>query len=293
MLLVLLTLWTTVVRPMNAPYVPPQYKSANGRYNAVVHEMKGTITFREGRRKRAVVRVRPQPQSVLVPDSGIGFVALGWPGYASEATLFTIYARDGAVVRTVRAGDLLSDDDREALGSPQSKAPLFTLSGDQLHVVIDAHTIRFDLATGNNLDPQKRDLLPVWRTWSVAGARFPEDKRAKTKMQCAAGVDPSKAIRIEPRELHARAVHRPHPPYPPVARKARIEGTVWAEVVVSESGEIVCTRLHALPFGIEQSVQETLRQWRFAPSPVMVTSDIELHFERITREEWLKVAEER
>lgn len=288
MLLVLLTLWTTVVRPLNAPYVPPQYKSANGRYKAVVHETKGTIAFYDERRKQAVVKVRPLPQSVLVPDSGVGFVALGHPGFAAEATLFTIYARDGAVVRTVRAGDLFSDEDREAIGSLQ-----FTLSGDQLHVAIDVHTIRFDLASGNNLDPQKRDLLPVWRTWSVADARFPDDKRAKVKMQCAAGIDPSKAVRIEPRELHARAIHRPRPAYPPVARKARISGTVWAEVVVSETGEIVCTRLHALPFGIEQSVQETLRQWRFAPAGTMYTSDIELHFERVTREEWMKVAEER
>lgn len=149
-------------------------------------------------------------------------------------------------------------------------------------------TIRIHAVTGENLDPGKRDLLPVWTAFSIPAANFPELDRQRAIMQCAAGVDPSRAVRIAPRQLHALAVERPMPAYPPLARKARIFGWGHVEVVVDTDGRVVCTRAAGDPFGIKEAAAETVRRWRFEPylvdgQAVLFTSDLQFRFERTPR----------
>ncbi|HEY0144140.1 MAG TPA: TonB family protein [Thermoanaerobaculia bacterium] len=274
--------------------------AAEERPGNVVPELVTKFAFYEGRRLRGVAESGEWPRDVLVPDSGRTFVVVGMhQAFAPDSTLFTIFGRDGAFIHAARAGDLFSDDDLGAMR--MGNRPSVALAGDQLHLVLnvghDRHeTIRIDALTGRNLDPEKRDLLPVWRVWNVAAAVFPEDRRQKVPMQCASGIDPASAVRIAPRQLHARAVTRPLPDYPSVAKKVRIAGTVWVEVVVSESGSVVCTRTSGPPFGIDQAARQVVQQWRFEPylvdgRPVAFTSDIELGFGQVTRQELATIDE--
>ncbi|HEX6160950.1 MAG TPA: energy transducer TonB [Thermoanaerobaculia bacterium] len=276
-----------------------RFHSANGQFSVVQpvknpSSPKFRLELYDGRQRVTVVDSTVWPEDVLVLDSGRAFVVLHGAHYQPDGTLMSIFGRNGSLIRGVRAGDLFSDDDLEAmrLGS----TPAVTLAGEQIHLRFPSGTVRLDAPSGANLDPGTRDFLPVWRAWTVPDARIPEDRKAKAKMECAAGIEPSDAIRIAPRELHARATHRPLPIYPPVAKKARVGGTMWIEVVVSQSGEVVCMRTVPLPFGLQQAAEEAVRQWRFEPYLVdgkraMFISDIELQFARITRDELAKIAE--
>lgn len=77
---------------------------------------------------------------------------------------------------------------------------------------------------------------------------------------------------------------------PPVAIKARIRGTVQVEVLVSESGDVLCGRHSALPFGIDKAAIEAARQWKFRPfviggRAVKVTGELLFHFKDVLPEE--------
>ena len=89
----------------------------------------------------------------------------------------------------------------------------------------------------------------------------------------------------------ARAELRPLPSYPLVAQKAQIHGEVWARVVVSESGEVVCLSVTQVPFGISQGAENSVKQWKFAPyeidgRPVRFTGEIVFHFDGLYPEQW-------
>jgi protein TonB len=56
------------------------------------------------------------------------------------------------------------------------------------------------------------------------------------------------------------------PSYPPVARSARLEGTVLVEVVVDEQGNVILAEVvegHPL---LRESALQAARQWKFRPS---------------------------
>jgi TonB family protein len=87
----------------------------------------------------------------------------------------------------------------------------------------------------------------------------------------------------------ARATERPLPEFPILAIKVRIRGKVWVEVVVSESGDVICARATQFPFGLREAALESARRWKFTPYEiggrlVNVTSEIVFHFEDVTPE---------
>lgn len=305
------------------PVSNPQWTSDNGRFTVVVREYERlgdfetlpaekafgwdepqedeeplpqreprTFAFYDGRTLIAIYqqRERLDYRQVLVPDSGRSFVLVHLSPYQRDA-LFTMVRRDGSSHR-VMASDIFSPDDRADLELSLRDTP--GLAGDIVRLDVQiapekTDSIRIDAVTGQNLDPEKRDLLPVWTAWSIPAANFPEIDRQDVTMQCAAGVDPSRAVRIAPRQLHARAVERPLPAYPTLARKVRLYGWGHVEVVVDTDGRVVCTRAAGSPFGIKEAAEEAVRRWRFEPylvdgRPVLFTSDVQLRFERVPRE---------
>jgi TonB family protein len=91
--------------------------------------------------------------------------------------------------------------------------------------------------------------------------------------------EPSISIVVEGDLLH-RAVTRVEPEYPEVAMKARIAGTVGAEVIVDPDGRVMDTRItKPLPFGLDQAVKDALSQWTFAPSDVRSSGLFVVRFE--------------
>jgi TonB family protein len=75
---------------------------------------------------------------------------------------------------------------------------------------------------------------------------------------------------------------------------ARIRGVVRVEVIVSESGEVLCTRNSGFPFGLDQAAVEAARRWKFRPfivsgHPVKAVGEILFHFQDLDEDEWQEV----
>ena len=81
----------------------------------------------------------------------------------------------------------------------------------------------------------------------------------------------------------AKAVHKAEPMYPPLAKQARIQGTVRLEAVIAADGSIQNLRvLEGHPL-LVQSALQAVQQWRYQPTllsgePVEVVTFIEVVF---------------
>lgn len=78
-------------------------------------------------------------------------------------------------------------------------------------------------------------------------------------------------------------MHRVQPAYPPLARQARVQGTVELRAIISKSGTIenlVVVRGHPMLAG---AAVEAVRQWRYRPyllnnEPVEVETEVVVNF---------------
>lgn len=83
--------------------------------------------------------------------------------------------------------------------------------------------------------------------------------------------------------MEANLVHRVQPAYPPLARAARIQGSVVLQAIISKTGTI--QNLQALsghPM-LVPSALDAVRQWRYRPyflngEPVEVETQITVNF---------------
>jgi len=83
--------------------------------------------------------------------------------------------------------------------------------------------------------------------------------------------------------LNGKAISKPQPPYPPIAKAARASGTVTVQIVVDETGRVIS----ASPVGghplLQQAAAQAARQARFSPTllsgqPVKVSGVITYNF---------------
>jgi len=57
------------------------------------------------------------------------------------------------------------------------------------------------------------------------------------------------------------------PVYPEAARRARIQGTVVIQAIISESGDVRDVQvLRALPLGLDSAAADAIRKWKFKPA---------------------------
>ena len=83
--------------------------------------------------------------------------------------------------------------------------------------------------------------------------------------------------------LNGKAISKPQPPYPPIARAARASGTVTVQIVVDESGRVIsATAVNGHPL-LQQAAVSAARQARFSPTllsgqPVKVSGVITYNF---------------
>ena len=81
----------------------------------------------------------------------------------------------------------------------------------------------------------------------------------------------------------ARLVNQARPVYPPLARQARVQGTVRLEAVISKEGsieELTVTSGHPL---LVQAALDAVKQWRYQPTllngvAVEVITTIDVNF---------------
>lgn len=94
---------------------------------------------------------------------------------------------------------------------------------------------------------------------------------------------PPKRIRVSSGVQAAKIIRRVQPNYPPIARQARIQGTVRLEAIIAKDGTIQNLKViqgHPL---LVQSALQSVQQWRYAPTllndePVEVVTFIDVIF---------------
>lgn len=81
----------------------------------------------------------------------------------------------------------------------------------------------------------------------------------------------------------ANLIYRVQPVYPPIARQARIQGTVELRAIISKTGTIENLAVVGGHPMLVTSAVEAVRQWRYRPyllngEPVEVETEITVNF---------------
>ena len=94
---------------------------------------------------------------------------------------------------------------------------------------------------------------------------------------------PPERIRVGGQVQSAKLVNQARPTYPPLARQARIQGTVRLEAVISKNGAIEELKVVSGHPLLIQAAQAAVLQWRYEPTllngvPVEVITTIDVNF---------------
>ncbi|MBC7839972.1 MAG: TonB family protein [Nitrospiraceae bacterium] len=92
-----------------------------------------------------------------------------------------------------------------------------------------------------------------------------------------------KVIRVGGNVQAAKLINQPKPPYPPLARQARIQGVVRFNAVIGKDGTIENLTLVSGHPLLVPSATDAVRQWRYQPTllngdPVQVVTQIDVNF---------------
>jgi TonB family protein len=271
--------------------------------------------YESGTRSRRLIGEIPidieKAGDVLVSDSGRYLVVRGPashgcnPGTFEGDTLVTIYAAEGYRVGALKVEDVFTPSDvlQLTLGHVVPACQLRHESQDQEVVVLSVYVPqqegsepryeerRIDVATAALLDP-RRDIYPLPRSYATPATdpRYVGRPYDPQPPDCATAY--ADLVRVDPGRFFAQAVLGPAPEFPPVAIKVRIRGVVSVEVIVSESGDVICTRNTRLPFGLDHAAVEAAQRWKFRPfivngHPVKAIGEILFHFQDVDEETWL------
>lgn len=90
-------------------------------------------------------------------------------------------------------------------------------------------------------------------------------------------------VRVPSSVLSGKAVAKPAPPYPPIARQIRQEGTVAVQIVVDEQGRVVSAKATSGPPLLLLAAERAALQARFTPTmlngqPVKISGVITYNF---------------
>jgi protein TonB len=86
------------------------------------------------------------------------------------------------------------------------------------------------------------------------------------------------ATNIPAQETNRKVISNPTPAYPELARKAHLVGVVKVQVVIAADGKIKEVKViggHPL---LVDSVQETLKNWKYAPASGETTTVLAFNF---------------
>jgi protein TonB len=94
---------------------------------------------------------------------------------------------------------------------------------------------------------------------------------------------PKKNVTISGGVLNGKAISKPQPSYPPIARAARASGVVVVAITVDESGKVISAHAVSGHPLLQQAAVQSAYGWRFSPTmlsgqPVKVTGTITFNF---------------
>jgi periplasmic protein TonB len=90
-------------------------------------------------------------------------------------------------------------------------------------------------------------------------------------------------IRVGGQVEAARLIYKPTPEYPPLAKMARIQGTVRLEAIISKDGTIQDLKVLSGHPLLVKAALDAVKQWRYQPTllngePVEVVTEIDVNF---------------
>jgi periplasmic protein TonB len=100
-------------------------------------------------------------------------------------------------------------------------------------------------------------------------------------------VIPARPVAVKPMRVshwaEGNIIYRVQPAYPPIARLARVQGTVELRAIVSKAGTIENLVVVSGPPTLVKSAIEAVRQWRYRPyllnnEPIEVETEITVNF---------------
>jgi TonB family protein len=129
--------------------------------------------------------------------------------------------------------------------------------------------------TGTRLMPLQADAAPV-PSDSSATTNTPPPSSTTTK-------DSSKPIRVGGAKQEENLIKKVMPKYPVEAKKKRVQGKVFLDVIISKEGRVESTRLVSGPALLVQSAVDAVKQWEYKPTllngkPVAVESEVLVHY---------------
>jgi TonB family protein len=81
-----------------------------------------------------------------------------------------------------------------------------------------------------------------------------------------------------PAQDNRKALSNPEPPYPEVARRLRLSGVVKVQVTIAPDGKIKETKILGGHPIFVNSVEQTLKEWKYAPAASETTTQLEFSF---------------
>jgi TonB family protein len=72
-------------------------------------------------------------------------------------------------------------------------------------------------------------------------------------------------LHVTAREIQEHADHHTFPTYPPIAKAARVQGTVALEIRIGETGTIESIKVISGPAMLQQAAVDCMKQWTFHP----------------------------
>jgi TonB family protein len=76
---------------------------------------------------------------------------------------------------------------------------------------------------------------------------------------------PNGPVAVSAENMQNQIVHKVNPVYPPDAKKARIQGKVELDAVISKTGEVENLKVNSGPQELQQSALDAVRQWTYKP----------------------------
>ena len=217
------------------------------------------------------------PVSALVSEDGNYLVTFdNWHAVGYGDDVVVIYRSDGTLVKKFSLEDLFTKDDISTFSHSVSsrwwggehyidnkKGILYLKAGRE----DQSRELGIELATGRPLEP-KRDLFPERQlhfTVSIEPADAPAIPTSQEPRCLASDMtfDTANALRLPSEQLRSKLTTEILPPYPPIAKAAGAEGKVIVEVLVLETGEVICVRVLAGHPLLVSATIKAVQQWKF------------------------------
>ena len=225
------------------------------------------------------------PVSAIVSNDGAYIVTFdNWHSVGYGDDVVVIYRSGGTMIKKFALEDLLTEGDIETFSRSVS-----SMSWGRGHYIDDAnnllvlrvvangksswedeakfHQLKIDLATGQPLKP-KRDLFPQWRVFESVDSGVAAETSANSPSNplCSSPeniFDLTGATHIPSGKFYSKAKERPLSPYPPAAKAVRAKGTVIVEVLVSETGDVICARALSGHSLLRATAARSVLNWKF------------------------------